>query len=64
MIKQVKFHDKANDEIFGGLLCQEGVCDYIICGCCGGIIEADDPDIEILETYEAWTDISDSIIGE
>ncbi len=62
--KQVRFRDKENDEILGGILCEDGVCDYIICGCCGGIVEADDPDIEILEVYKTWCDISESITGD
>jgi len=62
--KQVRFRDKANDQTLGGILIQSGVVDYIICGCCGGVIETDDPDIEIEEIYRNWSDISECIIGE
>lgn len=38
-MKQVMFYDKANDMVHGGLLTDEG---DIVCGCCGGIIPADE----------------------
>lgn len=66
-MKQVKFYDNENDTILGGILTDEG---DIICGCCGGLIEADeigDDDgsfFTILETYKTWLDISEVIIGE
>lgn len=64
IMRQIKFRDKDLDEVLGGILCQRGIRDYIICGCCGAIVEADDPGIEILEVYKAWADISDSILGD
>ena len=39
-MRQVKFRDKDLDETLGGILCQGGVCDYIICGCCGAIVDS------------------------
>ena len=61
--KQVKFKDVCNDSIHGGILVINGNDKYIICGCCGGVIEVDE-DVEIIEEYNNWVDISDSIIGE
>ena len=66
-MKQVKFYDRENDTVLGGILTDEG---DIICGCCGGLIEADDIGDDdgslftILETYKTWLDISEVIIGE
>ena len=61
MIKQVRFRDRFGDAIFGGIQLDNG---DIICGCCGGLFEADDPDIEVIKTYDEWVNISDEIIGE
>lgn len=61
MIRQIKFRDIVGDTILGGIQLDNG---DIICGCCGGVFEADDPDIEIIETYDNWVNISYEIIGE
>lgn len=62
LVKQLKFKDKENDEIHGGILTEDG---DIICGCCGGIIRHDEMDgIEILEEYNEWVNIDEAIIGE
>lgn len=63
---QVKFWDVDGDHYIGGIAYQ----DYIICGCCGGLIpinevyeftsEGFDP---IISTDE-WTDISSCIADE
>lgn len=58
MLKQVKFQDN-DGTIFGGLLMDNG---YLICGECGSILEPDD--FTILEEYDMWVDLSDTIIGE
>ena len=61
MIRQIKFRDGIGDTILGGIQLDNG---DIICGCCGGVFEADDPDIEIIEVFNDWVSISDEIIGE
>ena len=58
-MKQVKFKDYDGD-IFGGILVES--FNVIICGCCGGTFAVDE--VEIIETYGDWVDISDEIIGE
>ena len=59
-MRMVKFKDLANDNVFGGILLDD---DNIICGCCGGLIEKEDPDVEIIEELE-WIDISNEILGK
>ena len=61
-MKQIKFIDLENNEIHGGILLETGDC---ICGCCGGIQEADDCGItwQILEKYDTWINLDDEIIG-
>lgn len=54
--KQVKFMDEEG-EIFGGILVDG---EYIICGCCGGVIEWNE--VTILEKYNNWVNISDNIM--
>lgn len=58
-MKMVKFIDLTVNHVIGGILLDD---DTIICGCCGGLIEKDDPDFEIIEPLE-WIDISDEILG-
>lgn len=65
-MKQVMFYDKANDMVHGGLLTDEG---NIICGCCGGIIPADeiggeDNDTEIIKVYDFWVNLDEAICGD
>lgn len=59
MIKMVRFRDLVNEAILGGILLDDGT---IICGCCGGLIEKDDPNFEIIEELE-WGDISAEILN-
>ena len=59
-MRMVKFKDLANDNVFGGILLDD---DNIICGCCGGLIEKDDPDVEIIEELK-WIDISNEILSK
>lgn len=56
----VKFKDLESNTILGGILTDEG---NIICGCCGGLIERDDCQFEIIENL-SWIDISNEILGE
>lgn len=65
-MKQVMFYDKANDMVHGGLLTDKG---DIVCGCCGGIIPADeiggeDNDTEIIKTYDFWVNLDEAICGD
>lgn len=60
MIKQIKFKDLENNVILGGILVDN---EYIICGCCGGKIDLDDDQYDIVEIYPNWVDLTDEIIG-
>lgn len=59
-MRMVKFKDLDTEEILGGILLDDG---SIICGCCGGVIEKDDPQFEIIKELN-WIDISQSILGD
>ena len=63
MIKQIKFIDNENDVIHGGIRLDDG---DVICGCCGGLIEADyfAEACEVLEEYDAWVNLDEEIIGD
>ena len=56
--KQCVFKDN-DGVIFGGILIDN---EYVICGCCGGVFEANE--VEIIEIFKDWISISDEIIGE
>ena len=58
---QIKFLDKENDVIHGGILLNNG---DIICACCGGLIPADEQldTIRIIDRYKVWIDFSSMII--
>lgn len=65
-MRQVKFMD-SDGAIYGGILLEDG---SIICGCCGGVFPSDDigkieegAEAEIVEAYDYWVNISDTIIG-
>ena len=64
-MKQVMFYDKENDVKHGGILTDDG---DIICGCCGGLIPADeigdDCDHQILEVFDSWVDLDEEISGD
>lgn len=64
-MKQVRFIDKENEVIHGGILTDEG---DIICGCCGGLIPSDEIgpeyDHEILEVYNNWMNLDEAICGD
>ena len=62
--QQILFQDgEAN--LLGGILLNDR---YIICGCCGGVIDLEDPDdsegVAIIRKFSIWVDISSEIIGE
>ena len=62
MYKQVKFLHAFDDRILGGIgVFEDNKLIGVICGECGGFIEADD-----ILWHEAmpWIDISDAIIGD
>ena len=75
MWKQIKFRvtnpslmDDDSDNIFGGIaemvedmLDGELVPIRIICGCCGS--EFEPSDIEVLECYDDWMDLTNTIVG-
>ena len=62
--KQVYFRSEGEDAYIGGILCMEKEDDlknaFIICGCCGGIIEIDE--VEEMEIYPTWVGFSDEIM--
>lgn len=48
---------------FGGIAKYEhGKLVHVICGCCGGLFEADE--VQIIRKFDDWLPISDEIIGE
>ena len=60
------FYDKENDMVHGGLLTDEG---NIICGCCGGIISAEeiggeDNNYKIIKVYDFWVNLDETICGD
>ena len=65
-MKQIKFYDKENDVVHGGLLDDDG---SVICGCCGGRIEPDEIGDgygcthKILKVYDNWVDLDDYILN-
>lgn len=62
-MKQCKIFDMDNGEYQGGILLDDG---SVICGCCGGILPADEQDEtwRLEEIYKDWVNISEEIIGE
>ena len=64
MPKQIRFYDAENQTHCGGILMDDG---SVICGCCGGIFEADDLEnvgITIEHVYDHWVDLSEEILGD
>ena len=64
MVRQCRFKYNEDDFYnFGGIYCKfDNGDEYIICGCCGGIVDVNE--VKILEIYEVWVDISHEIMGE
>ena len=62
-MKQVIFKDIENNVIHGGILLDSG---DIICGCCGGLLEADEENEtwELIDTYDDWIDLDETICGD
>lgn len=62
--KQVKFTDNEIEHSYiGGIAAYNGdKLQFVICGECGGIFEPED--IEILEEYDTWVDLTEAIVGD
>ena len=62
MSKQVKFVRFEDGEIHGGIRLDSG---DVLCGCCGGIMPADEENEEwaVLEEKDLWVDVSDAILN-
>lgn len=66
-MKQCKIFDIENKKVHGGILLDDG---SVICGCCGGLIEADeigdnnDSTHRVLRVYENWIDLTFEICGD
>ena len=61
--KQVKFFDREDQVIHGGILIDD---ETLICGCCGGTYDKDDwadMGIYILEEYDCWVSLEEEIMG-
>ena len=62
MVQQCKFIDD-EENILGGIYCKfDNGDEYIICGCCGGIV--DPSEVTVVEIFSDWINISDEIKGE
>lgn len=53
MARQITFRilSEETDEVYGGILFDER---WIICGCCGAVIDSYEEDVEILQEFEEW----------
>lgn len=60
--KQVRFRCEGEYAHFGGILVQRNSDTFVICGCCGGVIEMDD--IAEITEYKYWVDIDNEITRE
>jgi len=60
-MKQIMFKDTADNTIHGGILLDNGDA---ICGCCGGLLKADDNNWTIIEKYDEWIDLDETICGD
>ena len=58
-MNQILFYDSENKSYHGGILLDDG---NIICACCGGIIEHDDPQFRIVRKYKDWIDFTNEIV--
>ena len=66
MYKQVVFYEIDADEriLYGGIAHYNAhdEIDYVICGCCGGVMEAEE--VEIVKVFDWWVPLCDEIIGD
>lgn len=66
-MKQILFVDTENGERHSGILTDDG---DIICGCCGGLIPADEVGdgeeypAKILKIYNSWVSLDEEICGD
>lgn len=64
-MKQIKFYDvfEGVPSIHGGILLDDG---DVICGCCGGLLEAEEKDDVwfIIEEYKDWMNLDEAICGD
>lgn len=54
------------ENIFGGIgeyaeIEDEEILIRVICGCCGGTFEPNE--IEVLDKYDTWIDLTETIVG-
>lgn len=59
---QVKFRVTDCKGVYGGIYVKDTNNEYVICGCCGHIFPMDE--IEIIEQYDNWVDLSNEIVGD
>ena len=55
------------ENIFGGIgeyaeIEDEEILIRVICGCCGGTFEPNE--IEVLDKYDTWIDLTETIVGD
>lgn len=73
MFHQIRFKVIAPDlmdegeNIFGGIgeyaeIENEEILIRVICGCCGGTFEPNE--IEVLDKYDTWIDLTETIVGD
>ena len=61
LTQQVQFWDDDNKEWFGGIMIDN---EYIICGCCGSVLELNEFEEKEVIEYEDWVNIEEEIRGE
>lgn len=63
MPKQIMFKDLDGEDKHSGILLDNG---DVICGCCGGIFEADEKGEtwELIKEYSDWLNLDEEICGE
>lgn len=68
MYQQVKFeviNPDSGENVFGGIAIvndRDKTITNVICGCCGSVFGPED--IRILERYNNWVDLTETIIGD
>ena len=60
LTKQCVFKDEEGTK-FGGIYVEVGGDVYIICGCCGGVMEL--TDITDIKLFDDWVNIEEEIRG-